>query len=92
VKQIKIPVRMCIACRQARPKKELIRIVRNKDGVVSVDSTGKAAGRGAYLCPDLACLEKSQKSKALSRALECELTEQLFSDIKRVILRREIEK
>ena len=92
MKQIKVPVRMCIACRQARPKKELIRVVRNKDGVVSVDSTGKASGRGAYLCPDVACLEKAQKSKALSRALECELTEQLYSEIKRVILRRAIEK
>ena len=47
---------MCVACRQGRPKRELIRVVKNKEGVVAVDTTGKAQGRGAYLCPDIACL------------------------------------
>ncbi|MBS6511488.1 MAG: YlxR family protein [Clostridiales bacterium] len=81
---------MCVACRQGKPKKELIRIVRNKEGSVGVDLTGKAQGRGAYLCPSVQCLEKAIKSRALQRALECELTEEMASEIKRVILRREI--
>lgn len=90
MKQKKVPVRMCVACRQGKPKKELIRIVRNKEGGVGVDLTGKAQGRGAYLCPSVDCLEKAVKSRALQRALECELTEEMASEIKRVILRREI--
>ena len=90
MKQKKVPVRMCVACRQGKPKKELIRIVRNKEGGVGVDLTGKAQGRGAYLCPSVDCLEKAIKSRALQRALECELTEEMASEIKRVILRREI--
>lgn len=90
MKQKKVPVRMCVACRQGKPKKELIRIVRNKEGSVGVDLTGKAQGRGAYLCPSVDCLEKAIKSRALQRALECELTEEMAAEIKRVILRREI--
>ena len=92
MKQKKVPVRMCVACRQGRPKRELIRGVTNKEGVVSVDITGKAQGRGAYLCPDIACLEKAYKIKALNRALECDFTEEMLQEAKRVILRREIEK
>ena len=90
MKQKKVPVRMCVACRQGKPKKELIRSVRNKEGGVGVDLTGKAQGRGAYLCPSVDCLEKAVKSRALQRALECELTEEMAAEIKRVILRREI--
>ena len=90
MKQKKVPVRMCVACREGKPKKELIRIVRNKEGAVGVDLTGKAQGRGAYLCPSVQCLEKAIKSRALQRALECELTEEMAAEIKRVILRREI--
>lgn len=90
MKQKKVPVRMCVACREGKPKKELIRIVRNKEGAVLVDPTGKAQGRGAYLCPDVACLERAIKSRALQRALECELSEEMAAEIKRVILRREI--
>lgn len=66
MKQKKVPVRMCVACRQGKPKKELIRIVRNKEGSVGVDLTGKAQGRGAYLCPSVDCLEKAIKSPGAS--------------------------
>ena len=90
MKQKKVPVRMCVACRQGKPKKELFRVVRNKEGSVGVDLTGKAQCRGAYLCPSVDCLEKAIKSRALQRALECELTEEMAAEIKRVILRREI--
>jgi len=81
---------MCVACREGRPKRELLRIVRDKDGTVSVDDTGKAQGRGAYICPTIECLEKAQKTRALSRALECEITEEAYGELRRVILRREI--
>ncbi len=92
MKQKKVPVRMCIACREGKPKKELIRIVKNKEGQVSVDLTGKAQGRGAYICPTVECLERAFKSNALGRALECTMDETMFAELKRVILRRGIGK
>ncbi|MBP3941215.1 MAG: YlxR family protein [Christensenellaceae bacterium] len=83
-------MRMCIACRESKPKKELIRIVKNKEGELNVDTTGKMPGRGAYLCPSVACLERAFKTKALQRALEVNMTEEMLSEIKRIILRREL--
>ena len=68
--QKKIPMRQCIGCQQSRPKKELVRVVRGPDGTVSIDAVGKKPGRGAYLCPDPACLAKAQKKKALERSFE----------------------
>ena len=92
MKQKKIPMRMCVACREGRPKREMIRIVKNKEGEVLVDVTGKAPGRGAYICPTLDCLERAHKTKALSRALDCQITEPMMAELKRVILRRDIVK
>ena len=71
----KIPIRQCIGCRERRPKRELVRIVRSPDGVVSLDRSGKANGRGAYLCHDTACLRRAVKSNALARALEAPIPE-----------------
>ncbi len=68
--QKKIPMRQCIGCQTSRPKKELVRIVRAPTGEISIDSVGKKPGRGAYLCPDPACLAKAQKKKALERSFE----------------------
>jgi len=63
----KIPVRMCVGCGQHKNKTELIRVVRSKDGNISLDLTGKAPGRGAYLCNDPECLKKALKAKRLER-------------------------
>ena len=63
-------MRMCVGCREMKPKKELIRVVRQPSGQVILDRTGKAAGRGAYVCPDSACLEKARKIKVIERTLE----------------------
>ncbi len=63
-------MRMCVGCREMKPKKELIRVVRQPEGNVMLDRTGKAAGRGAYLCPCKECLEKARKIKVLERTLE----------------------
>ncbi len=68
--QKKIPMRQCIGCQTSRPKKELVRIVRGPTGEISLDPIGKKPGRGAYLCPDPACLKKAQKKKALERSFE----------------------
>ena len=88
----KVPIRMCVSCREMHEKKDLIRIVKSSDGNISCDITGKAQGRGAYLCSDLKCMEKAMKSKILNRVLDCNVSDEIFNDIKRVILRREIGK
>lgn len=71
----KVPMRMCVACREMKPKKELTRVVRTPEGEITVDPTGRKNGRGAYLCPNLECLNKALKIRALERALEQPLSE-----------------
>ncbi len=77
--QKKIPQRQCMGCRERKEKRQLIRVVRKTDGTVSLDFSGKVSGRGAYLCPDPACLAKAQKSKALERSLEVSIPEEVYS-------------
>ena len=66
--QKKIPMRQCLGCREMKPKRELIRVVKSPDGEVSLDFIGKKHGRGAYICQNAECLSRAVKSKALSRA------------------------
>ena len=77
-KQKKIPMRMCVGCREMKPKKELIRVVKSPADEISVDRTGKAAGRGAYVCKSAACMKKAQKIKALDRALEIKIPDEVY--------------
>lgn len=76
--QKKIPQRQCMGCRERKAKRELIRVVRGADGTVSLDFSGKAPGRGAYLCPNPECLKKAEKSKALARSLETEIPQTVY--------------
>ena len=76
--QKKIPQRQCMGCRERKPKREMIRIVRATDGVVRLDFGGKMNGRGAYICPNPECLKKVQKSKALERSLEVPIPEEVY--------------
>ena len=76
--QKKIPQRQCMGCRERKPKKELIRVVRGTDGTVSLDFSGKAPGRGAYLCPNPECLQKAMKSKSLDRSLEVTIPQEVY--------------
>ena len=76
--QKKIPMRQCMGCRERKEKRALIRIVRCTDGQVRLDFSGKLNGRGAYICPDPACLSKAQKSKALERSLETTIPEEVY--------------
>ena len=66
----KVPMRMCVACRQMQPKRELLRVVRTPEGEVVIDATGRRNGRGAYLCRNVECFRKAVKTRALERALE----------------------
>ena len=75
------PQRTCIACRQMQDKANLIRIVKNSEGMVYVDSTGKANGRGAYICKNSECFAKLKKQKGLSRAFKCQIDEEIYDTI-----------
>lgn len=77
----KIPLRKCLATQEMCPKKELIRIVKNKEGQVFVDLTSKANGRGAYLKKDIAALEKAKKTNCLGKALECKIPDEIYQEI-----------
>ena len=79
----KIPLRRCVGCMEQRPKRELIRVVRSPEGEISLDTTGKKSGRGAYLCPDPACLAKARKARRLERALECEIPDEVYERIEK---------
>lgn len=81
----KIPLRKCLATQEQCPKKELIRIVRNKEGLVFIDLTGRANGRGAYLKKDVAAIDIAKKSNCLSRALECTIPDQIYIDLYELI-------
>ena len=75
----KIPVRQCVACREHREKPLLARIVRTPEGSVQYDGRGKVSGRGAYICPDMTCLKKAIRSKALERSLEVAIPEEIYA-------------
>lgn len=79
----KIPIRQCVACHERREKPLLARVVRMPDGRVVYDGRGKVPGRGAYICRNIACLEKAVKTRALSRALEAEIGEELLTELRR---------
>lgn len=82
MKQRHTPVRTCVACRATDEKRDLLRIVRQPDGIVSYDLRGKASGRGAYLCPRLSCIATARKQRRLERALKVEqIPESLFLEL-----------
>ena len=82
----KIPQRTCLGCNEAKPKNELIRIVKQSDGKIFVDKTGKAEGRGAYICNAVECLEKAIKSERLSRSFETEINNEIYESLRGVII------
>ena len=77
----KIPLRQCLGCREMKPKKELIRIVRSPEGNISLDFHGKKPGRGAYLCPAPECLKRIRKSRALERAFSLPVPDAVFDTL-----------
>ena len=78
----KIPMRQCTGCREMKPKRELIRVVRSPENEISLDFKGKAQGRGAYVCHSQECLKKAIKSKALERSLEIPIPDEIYAQLK----------
>ena len=74
----KIPMRQCLGCREMKPKRELIRVVRSPEGEISLDFRGKAPGRGAYVCPDPQCLKKAIKARALERTFSAQIPPEIY--------------
>ena len=75
----KIPQRKCVGCGTSKDKKELIRVVKNAEGEISVDLTGKKNGRGAYICHSAECLAKAKKAGRLERSFECQISEEIYT-------------
>lgn len=82
MKTKKIPIRRCTGCYEMKEKKDLIRIVRSKAGVFSIDNTNKMSGRGAYICNDIECLEKSFKNKGLERSFKCAIDKDIYLSLR----------
>jgi len=82
----KIPIRKCVGCNERRPKKDLIRIVYDKENKeVFLDKSGKASGRGAYICPDNKCLEKARKSRKVDRSLKISISNEIYDSLMKEI-------
>lgn len=81
----KIPLRMCVGCRQMKNKRELIRIVRTPEGTIEMDLTGKKAGRGTYICSTVECLNEAVKGKRLNKALENNIPQEVLEILKQQV-------
>ncbi len=85
MKSKKIPMRMCLGCREMKPKRELVRVIRTPEGEIKLDVTGKASGRGAYICRSAECLKQSIKTKALSRAFDTAVGDEVLQALEKEI-------
>ncbi len=81
-----MPQRTCVGCMQKKDKKDLIRIVKNKQNQMSIDKTGKKEGRGIYICNSQQCLEKAIKTKKIEKTFETQISEEIYNDLRGVIL------
>ena len=86
----RLPQRTCIGCNSKKDKKELIRIVKNKDGEIKVDLTGKMEGRGTYICKNEECLEKAMKNERMAKAFETEIEDSIYENLRKSIYGGEI--
>ena len=80
------PIRTCMGCNEKKDKKELIRIVKNKENEISLDKTGKVDGRGAYICDDIKCLEKLVKTKRLEKIFDMKIENEIYENLRGVIV------
>ena len=82
MKQRSVPLRKCTGCQEMKDKRQLVRIVKSEDGTFSVDFTGKKPGRGAYICPNIECLEKAQKTKGLERSFKTAVPKDVYEQLR----------
>ena len=85
MQQKKIPMRKCVGCNESKSKKELVRIVRSPEGDISLDTTGKKSGRGAYICPSKECFQKAAKSRGIERSLKMSIPKEVYESLEKEI-------
>ena len=85
----KLPLRKCTGCQEMKNKKELVRVVHSEESGISLDFTGKKAGRGAYICPNIACLDKAVKSKGLERSFKCAVPKDVYEALREELTKRD---
>lgn len=85
MQQKRIPLRKCTGCGEMKPKKELVRIVKDPEGAISLDRTGKKAGRGAYICPEEACLAAAKKARRLEKAFSCQIPNAVYTQLEEAL-------
>lgn len=86
MREKKIPLRKCSGCGEMKPKKELIRVVRSPEGEISLDQTGRKAGRGAYVCPELSCLQAARKARRLERSFSCAIPAEIYDRMEKELM------
>ncbi len=77
----KVPLRMCVGCGEMKDKRELTRIVKSKEGEISLDPTGKKSGRGAYICPSPECLKKARKSRRIEKSFATKIPDEVYDTL-----------
>ena len=82
----KLPQRTCLGCNEKKNKNELVRIVKNKDGEINIDKTGKMEGRGAYICNNVNCLQNAIKRKRLNKTFDMNISEEIYEKLRGVII------
>ncbi len=82
----KIPMRQCLGCNEHKPKRELLRVVRNPQGEISLDFVGKQSGRGAYICKDIKCLRRARKSRRIDKSLDCTIPDAVYDAMEEELL------
>ena len=85
MQQKRVPLRKCTGCGEMKPKKELVRIVKEPEGAILLDRTGKKAGRGAYICPDEACLIAARKARRLEKAFSCQIPDAVYVQLEEAL-------
>ena len=89
VKQRKLPLRKCTGCQEMKDKRQMIRVVKDKENHMSLDFTGKKPGRGAYVCPQIQCLEKAQQSKGLERSFKMAVSQEVYESLRNELSKHE---
>lgn len=86
MKTKKIPMRLCLGCNVAKPKKEMIRVVRDKDGEISLDTTGKKSGRGAYICRNAECFKAARLKRRFEKSFSCAISDEVYDRMEEELL------
>ena len=89
MKRRKTPMRMCLGCREMKPKRELMRVVKDREGKICIDFTGKKPGRGAYICREVSCFQKAKKGKSIEKAFETSIGEEIYDELKEQLVERD---